>query len=292
MVCSCCSAVPTVTIQLLFTAAGLLYGQQALIPKSYKWTKRIIFTITSLFALALSGLGIALLVLNNNNDLRSKTFANFCISKSTEATPLDEFRCSILERGDASGKVMEFGSGPGSNFKCFQKKDNNSTISEYVAVEPNSYFHTALLQEKERYDLNFPLEIVGLKGEDIDIPKDDYGSFDAVISTHVLCSVDSPDLVLQNADRLLKPGGRYIFFEHVLVDYNASPKLWYIQQITKPFLYIIGNGCKIINVEDVLKYYFYNDTKFHLDITHFDGPMPFFLAAARPHIMGIVTKRR
>merc|ERR1740121_2677666 len=106
---------------------------------------------------------------------------------------------------------MEFGSGPGANFKCF---DKDLKISEYVAVEPNSHFHNALLKEKERRDLNFPLEIVGLKGENIDVPKDDYGSFDVVISTHVLCSVDSPELVLQNADRVLKPGGRYIFFEH------------------------------------------------------------------------------
>jgi ubiquinone/menaquinone biosynthesis C-methylase UbiE len=39
--------------------------------------------------------------------------------------------------------------------------------------------------------------------------------FDVQVSTLVLCSVDNPSQVLQEIARVLKPGGRYVFLEHV-----------------------------------------------------------------------------
>ncbi len=48
------------------------------------------------------------------------------------------------------------------------------------------------------------------------------GSVDTVVSTLVLCTVEAPDLVLREIERVLKPDGRLLFIEHVRSD---SPRL-------------------------------------------------------------------
>ena len=48
------------------------------------------------------------------------------------------------------------------------------------------------------------------------------GSIDTVVSTFVLCTVDAPDLALQEIVRVLKPDGQLLFIEHVRSD---SPRL-------------------------------------------------------------------
>ena len=111
MTCSCCLNIPLISIQLLVTAISLLYGQRLLVPKAYKWTKRVTLTMTGIFSFILAAIGILLLVLSINDDLRRKNFANFCIQESQSSVPLDEHRCSILKKGNVSGKVMEFGPG-------------------------------------------------------------------------------------------------------------------------------------------------------------------------------------
>lgn len=283
-----------ISIQLLFTAAGLLYGQHILIPKSYKWTKRLTLSVIAIFSFILSCTGIFLLVLSISDNFRGKLFANICIKQAQTSSPLDEYRCSILDKGNVSGKVIEFGSGPGTNFKCFENStttSNNSLISEYVAVEPNEHFHDALKEEKLKRGMDFPMKIVGLRGEEIDLPSTN-SEFDVIISTHVLCSVDVPDIVLTNADLALKPGGRFIFFEHVAADYQSSPTMWYFQQIVSPFLFIVANGCKFRNTGEIITNHFkqHND-RYDLDYIHFDAPMPFFMKFLTPHIMGIATKK-
>uniref|UniRef100_A0A7S2EAN7 Methyltransferase type 11 domain-containing protein n=1 Tax=Ditylum brightwellii TaxID=49249 RepID=A0A7S2EAN7_9STRA len=270
-------------MKLICTAAALIYGQR-MVPKSFKWTKRMIFSITALMSFALSAVGILLLVLNNNQDLRSRSFANFCAKQGFQTKPIDEFRCSILEKGNVAGKVLEFGPGPGTNFKCFQNSTAASAIQEYVAVEPNAHFQQLLNAEKKKRNLDFPLEFVGIKGEDVDISEE--GSFDVVIATHVLCSVESPEVVLANVDRALKPGGTFIFFEHVIAEPQTNMR--YLQNLMAPILYIVGNGCRFLETEKILRRQFAD--RFEIDVTPFYAPVPSFLTFIKPHIMGIAIK--
>jgi len=44
-----------------------------------------------------------------------------------------------------------------------------TSIQKYVAVEPNSYFEEKIMEEKDARGLDFPLEFVGIKGENVDI---------------------------------------------------------------------------------------------------------------------------
>lgn len=180
---------------------------------------------------------------------------------------------------------MEFGPGPGTNFKCLQNMTDLS-IEKYVAVEPNSYFEEKIMDEKEKRGLDFPLEFVGIQGENVDIV--DEGTYDVVVLTHVLCSVDSAEVVLSNAEKALKPGGRIVFMEHVLAEEGST--LYHFQtQFVAPVLQIVGNGCKFQKLHDVVVDYL--GDRFDTDITDFDAPMPKFMIFARPHIKGVAVKK-
>lgn len=284
--CLACSAIPAATIKLLATAAALLYGQRALASKSNKWIRYITLAVTIIISILLSAIAVFLLVLTVNPEFRARNFVNICMKSALKATPLDEHRCSVLEQGHIAGKVLEFGPGPGTNFKCYQNMTSASLIEKYVAVEPNSYFEEKLVAEKEARGLVFPLEFVGLKGESVDIA--DQGTYDVVVLTHVLCSVDSAELVLANAEKALKPGGRIVFLEHVLAPEGSA--LHYFQtQFVAPVLYIVGNGCKFQKLHELVESYL--GDRFDVKVEDFDAPMPAFMMFARPHIKGIAVKK-
>lgn len=66
------------------------------------------------------------------------------------------------------------------------------------------------------------MEVVRLiQGEAESIPASD-ASFDVVVSTLVLCSVRDPVAVLNEVHRVLRPGGKYCFIEHVSGIYSSQ----------------------------------------------------------------------
>jgi SAM-dependent methyltransferase len=70
------------------------------------------------------------------------------------------------------------------------------------------------LQQKVREQA--PLAKV-LRAPAEDLPFED-GTFDTVVSTLVLCGVDDQERALREARRVLRPGGRLLFMEHVRSD--------------------------------------------------------------------------
>jgi len=184
-------------------------------------------------------LSVFLGVLETVPSSRQLFFSRFCefMASSTSSAALDEHRCDLLK--GLKGSVLELGCGPGTNFKCMSTKN----ITQWVGVEPNGFFSEALEREKIKRKINFPTRIVWKKGElsdgDLDI---DEQSFDFVIATHVLCSVDDVDSVLLQVKRALKRGGRFIFLEHTWSP-DKSSFLFSLQQFLSPFFTIVGNGC-------------------------------------------------
>ena len=67
------------------------------------------------------------------------------------------------------------------------------------------------------------------------------GSVDLVVATLVLCSVADPEKAIEEVHRVLRPGGAYLFLEHV-----AAPKrtpLRFLQEVATPFFAFFGDGC-------------------------------------------------
>ena len=101
-------------------------------------------------------------------------------------------------------KVVEIGSGTGENMRYLRKG------THLIAIEPNVHMHASLKKTADKYGIN--LEIRSLIGEAIDL---DDESCEFVISTLVLCTVCDLQACLQQVKRILKPGGEFVFIEHV-----------------------------------------------------------------------------
>jgi SAM-dependent methyltransferase len=81
------------------------------------------------------------------------------------------------------------------------------------------------------------VEVIEAPAEDL--PFDD-GSFDTVVSTLVLCTVDDPRRALVEARRVLVEGGSLLFLEHVR---SESRRLaWWQDRLERPWGFFAG-GC-------------------------------------------------
>lgn len=107
---------------------------------------------------------------------------------------------------DLSGPtIVEIGPGVGANL---QHLPDGATV---VAVEPNVHMHPLLRRRAASRGLDLQLHPVGAES----IPMPD-GSADEVVCTLVLCTVPDPEAVLAEVHRVLRPGGRFRFVEHIV----------------------------------------------------------------------------
>lgn len=135
------------------------------------------------------------------------------------------------EIGAMSGTVVEIGPGPGVNMRYY------APGVHVVAVEPNPAMHDLLRQRAAEHDVDLELRV--LRGESLDVA--DEGA-DAVVATLLLCGVDDPRRVISEAHRVLKPGGRYFFTEHV----RAPESTWTLRAqrlLRRPHGWMF-NGCR------------------------------------------------
>ncbi len=121
----------------------------------------------------------------------------------------DEFHEEMGERklrhiGALNGTVVEIGAGNGVNFRYYPPG------VQLIVYEPNPYMHERLRQAALKYSLNCELRPVS--AGQLDLPGQ---SVDAVVCTLVLCTVEDPGEILREVRRVLKPGGKFFFLEHV-----------------------------------------------------------------------------
>ena len=126
--------------------------------------------------------------------------------KSIEDAGLRETRQQVL--AEAGGRTIDIGAGTGVNIGLFGDR-----VEELVLAEPDPHM-TARLRRRLA-DSGTVAEIVEAPAERL--PFDD-ASFDTAVFTLVLCTVPDPDAALAEAARILKPGGRMLFIEHVRSD--------------------------------------------------------------------------
>src|SRR5262249_24588779 len=67
------------------------------------------------------------------------------------------------------------------------------------------------------------------------------GEFDCVVSTLVLCSVDDPERSIAEIKRVLKPGGKFVFLEHVLAEDDPGRLRW--QRRIEPIWKRVTGNC-------------------------------------------------
>ncbi|CAG0921373.1 unnamed protein product [Notodromas monacha] len=132
--------------------------------------------------------------------------AHFAVLRSKNAK--QDTMMMTREREDADYlKVVEIGIGIGANFQFMPSR------TAVIGVDPNPYFEKFVRRNADKYP-NVRLEsfIVG-KGENLeDISS---SSADVVITTLVLCQTKDKRKFLAEILRILVPGGKYFFWEHL-----------------------------------------------------------------------------
>ena len=148
--------------------------------------------------------------------LRSRFFAltyDLSIAK-VEKAGLRALRESLL--ADVAGRVLEVGGGTGANLPYY-----GSTVESLVVTEPEP----PMLRRLERRVGEHTRPVTVLRAPAEDLPFED-DSFDVAVSTLVLCGVSDQPRALRELRRVLRPGGRLIFIEHVRAD---EPRLARLQ---------------------------------------------------------------
>jgi ubiquinone/menaquinone biosynthesis C-methylase UbiE len=172
--------------------------------------------------------------------------------------------------GSLTGTVVEIGSGTGPNLRYLPPG------VRVVGIEPNPHMHGYFLREARTERRGASL----VRGVAESLPFPDE-SVDAVLATLVLCSVSDLDQVLGEVLRVLKPGGRFLFVEHV-----AAPDGTWLRRIqgwVRPVWSAVGDGCEPDrNTEENLRNAGFREVR----LDRFSVP----LLLVSPHIAGVAEK--
>jgi ubiquinone/menaquinone biosynthesis C-methylase UbiE len=110
-----------------------------------------------------------------------------------------------------------------------------SSIDELVCTEPEEPMARRLRPKAEASGLE--VSVVHAPAEELPFEDD---SFDTAVATLVLCTVTDPARSLAELNRVLRPGGRLIFIEHVRA---TDPGLARWQDRLHPLWVRFGHGC-------------------------------------------------
>jgi ubiquinone/menaquinone biosynthesis C-methylase UbiE len=145
--------------------------------------------------------------------------------------PIRDVRQRILPF--AEGRILEIGVGPGVNFVHYDP----AKVSKVYALEPNVGMIRLAEQQRRRTELD--VEFLDLPGERI--PLGD-GSVDTVVSTFTLCTIPGVVEAIRGIRRVLRPGGKFIFFEHGL---SPDPRVRRWQEWSEPLFQLAFEGCHV-----------------------------------------------
>ena len=149
------------------------------------------------------------------------------VLRATEDAGLREMRRELLSQ--ASGRTIDVGSGTGANLDLYPPG------IDLTMAEPDPHMARQLRRKLAESDRSVALVEAGAES----LPFGD-SSFDTAVFTLVLCTVPDPAAALAEVARILKPGGRMLFLEHVRA---PDPKLARWQdRLEKPWRFV-GDGC-------------------------------------------------
>ncbi|XP_066946988.1 thiol S-methyltransferase TMT1A-like [Macrobrachium rosenbergii] len=141
-------------------------------------------------------------------------------------------------RKEKNIRILEIGVGCGDNLKHYPDG------AHLVLVDPNPHFKQHFTKKLTGNLKINPEDIIVSKGEDMDVVPSE--SVDAVVVSLVLCSVTDVSKVLRQVKRVLVPGGKFLFMEHVhewdTKTYRARRIIQSLLTVTRiwPFLF---EGC-------------------------------------------------
>lgn len=145
-------------------------------------------------------------------------------------------RCGMRDRrrellAAAQGRVLEIGAGTGLNLPHYP-----DGLDELVVTEPVAGMRARLERRAARAGIE--ARIVAAGADELPFADD---SFDTVVSTMVLCTVPDADAAIAEIRRVLRPGGRLLFIEHVVAE-SARLARWQ-HRLAAPWA-AFADGCR------------------------------------------------
>jgi ubiquinone/menaquinone biosynthesis C-methylase UbiE len=151
------------------------------------------------------------------------------VMSNAEHACLQEWRHDLLKH--VKGEVLEVGAGTGANIGFYPGQ-----VTKLVLTEPDRHMRKLL---QERVD-NHGLENIHVSAGTAEQIEADDESFDYVVTSLVCCSVGNLGASLREIKRVLRPGGSFIFLEHVAATNGTSRRLWQ-NRITPIWRALMGN---------------------------------------------------
>lgn len=216
------------------------------------YAKPVILLSYSIVHLPLTLLTNPLLAITSPSAFRSKWFESTwkVIGPQMAASPdqIDDIEY-LMSR--AHGTVLELGPGAGDQMFHFKA----SKIEKVYGAEPNVYLHDMLVENAKKHGLGgkyHPLEAGAQPGTLLpalkkagmipstlsSLPED--GVFDTIVAVKCMCSApqDQMPATMAIVQALLKPGGEFLFFEHLPneTDMLSITLTWFLGWIWPAFM--------------------------------------------------------
>lgn len=132
--------------------------------------------------------------------------------------------------GRAAGLVLDLGAGTGANAEYFE-----APVRSVIAVDRDERM---LIMSKAR-PAAVPIHMAVADAEALPFSS---GVFDTVVACLVLCTTPRPDIALAELVRVLAPGGRALFLEHVR---STSAIIGLAQDLANPVQRLVAGGCNL-----------------------------------------------
>lgn len=169
--------------------------------------------------------------------------------------------------------ILEVGAGTGSNLKYFRPG------TRVLAIEPSGAMQERLMAQAAKYGVDLELLPTGIEEAPLAA-----NSIDFVVTTLVLCTVPDLDAAVRKIHEVLRPGGRYVFLEHVA----AAPGTFLrsVQDTLHDPWHYMFEGCHTNrDIAAAIRYAGF----IQVEIREFDLKMP-DLVPIKPQIMGSAVK--
>lgn len=150
-----------------------------------------------------------------------------------------EHRRELLS--EVSGEILEIGFGTGLNLSCYPEKVHKITV-----VDPNAGMHRRAQRRLRQSDIEVDKRLLSSEA----LPFEE-ATFDCVVSTFTLCSIQQVERALAEVFRVLKPEGRFLVLEHGLSN-NPEVQKW--QRWLNGPQQLFGDQCQLVrNIRELVK---------------------------------------
>lgn len=136
-------------------------------------------------------------------------FNPFILDAALDVPEVTAERVRLLAQ--AAGEILEVGVGTGLNLPAYPE-----AVEAVTSIGPEEALHPRAVQRAERRRM----KVSHVPGDAARLPFD-AARFDTVICTLVLCTIPEPARAVREMARVLRPGGRMLFLEHVVAPGGA-----------------------------------------------------------------------